>query len=167
VTEPDQALRSVDRVEKALEISFGTTMFPELLVHAHEAFACDHAHRDLVRQLLRLQIRVVRKHPYVPQLVGQCRIEFLVAQTLEESILNREPEGFTSIDRRFHGDDERDLRLDRDVHALGYPELASQTIDNELKTLSDESGRFPCRCGCYRAREREEEERTGRQQRDP
>lgn len=142
-------------------------MFPEFVVHADQAVTRDHAHRDLIRELLGLQIRVVRKHPYMPQLVGHCRIEFLVAQTLEESILDREPEGFTSIDRCFHGDDERDLRLDRDVHALGYPELASQTIDNELKTLSDESGWFPRRCGCYRAREREEEERTGRQQRDP
>lgn len=167
MTELDQRPHSVDRAEKGREISFGTTMFPELVVHARETLACDHAHRDLVRQLLCLQIRVVRKHPDVSQLVGHCRIEFLLAQTLEESILDREPEGFTSIDRCFHGDDERDLRLDRDVHALGYPELPSQTIDNELKTLSDESGRFPRRCGCYRAREREEEERTGRQQRDP
>jgi len=87
-------------------------MFPELVVHAHEAVARNDAHRDLVRQLLRLQIRVVREHPHVAQLVGHCRIEFFIAQTLEESILDRKPEGLASIAWRFDGHDQRDLRLD-------------------------------------------------------
>jgi hypothetical protein len=74
--------------------------------------------------------------------VGHCRIEFFIAQTLEESILDRKPEGPASSEWRFDRYDQRDLRLDRDIHVLGYPELDSKTIDDKLKTLGDESGRF-------------------------
>jgi len=87
-------------------------MFPEFVVHAYQTVARDDAHRDLIRELLRLQIRVVREHPHVAQLVGHCRIEFFIAQTLEESILDRKPEGLASIAWRFDGHDQRDLRLD-------------------------------------------------------
>jgi hypothetical protein len=138
--------RSVHGAEKALEISSGTTMFPELVVHAHEAVARNDAHCDLIRQLLRLEIRVVREHPYVAQLVGYCRIEFFIAQTLEESILDRKPEGLASIEWRLDRHDQRDLRLDRDIHVLRYPEFDSKTIDDKLKTLGDESGGFSRCC---------------------
>ena len=145
-------------------------MFPQLVVHVHEAVPRNDAHRDLVRQLLRLEIRVVREHPHVAQLVGHCRIEFFIAQTLEESILDRKPEGFSSIEWRCDGYDQRDLRLDRDVHILRYPQLASKTIDDKLKTLGDESGRFSG-CGSNRTserkNERKEEEHIGRRQCDP
>jgi hypothetical protein len=167
VTERTRDPRSVHRAEKALEISSGTTMFPELVVHVHEAVPRNDAHRDLVRQLLRLEIRVVREHPHVAQLVGHCRIEFFIAQTFEESILDRKPEGLASIEWRFDSHDLRDLRLDRDIHILRYPELASKTIDDKLKTLGDESGRFSHGCGSNRTSEREEEEHIGRRQRDP
>ena len=140
-------------------------MFPELVVHAREAVARDDAHRDLVRQLLRLEIRVVREHPHVAQLVGHCRIEFFIAQALEESILDRKPEGLASIEWRFDRHDQRDLRLDRDIHILRNPELASKTIDDKLKTPGDESGRFSG-CGSNRTSERKkkrkEEEHIGR-----
>ena len=158
-------MRSVHRAEKAFEISSGTTVFPELVVHAHEAVARNDAHRDLIRQLLRLEIRVVREHPHVAELVGHCRIQFFIAQTLEESILDREPEGLARIEWGFNGHNQRDLRLDRDIHILRYSELASKTIDDMLKTLGDESGRFSRGCGSKR--EREEEEQIGRRQRDP
>jgi hypothetical protein len=142
-------------------------MFPELVVNAHEAVARNDAHRDLVRQLLSLEIRVVREHPHVAQLVGHCRIEFFIAQTLEEPILDRKPERLASIEWRFDRNDQRDLRLDRDIHILRNPELTSKTIDDKLKTLGDESGRFSRRCGSNRTSEHEEEEHIGRRQRDP
>jgi hypothetical protein len=142
-------------------------MCPELVVHTREAVARDDAHRDLVRQLLRLEIRVVREHPHVAQLVGHCRIEFFIAQALEESILDSKPEGLASIEWRFDGHDLRDLRLDRDIHILRNPELGSKTIDDELKTLGDESGRFSRERGSDRTSERKEEEHIGRRQHDP
>jgi len=142
-------------------------MFPELVVHAHEAVARNDAHRDLVRQLLRLEKGVVREHPHVAQFVGHCRIEFFIAQTPEEPILDRKPEGLASVEWRFDRHDQRDLRLDRDIHILRYPELASETIDDKLKTLGDESGRFSYGCGTNRTSQREEEEHIGRRQRHP
>lgn len=108
---------------------------------------------------------MVREHPHVAELVGHCRIQFFIAQTLEESILDREPEGLARIEWGFNGHNQRDLRLDRDIHILRYSELASKTIDGMLKTLGDESGRFSRGCGSKR--EREEEEQIGRRQRDP
>ena len=141
-------------------------MFPELVVHAHEAVARNDAHRDLIRQLLRLEIRVVREHPHVSQLVRDGGIEFHRAQALEEAIFDREPEGLASIDRCFDRHHERDLRFDRNIDVLRDPELNSQAIDDELETLGEECERFRG-CGRDRTREREEEERTGRRQRDP
>jgi hypothetical protein len=142
-------------------------MGPELVVHADEVVARDHAHRDLIGELLGLQKRMVREHPDVSQLVSDHCIELLRTQAIEKSILDGEPEGCTSIDRRFHRDDERDLRLDRDVDAFRNPQLSSQTIDDELETLDDERRGFSGGGGCHRASEREEDQGTGRRQRDP
>ena len=151
VTEqPGSALSSQDR-GKLSRSPLRPAMFPEPVVHAHEAVARNDAHRNLVRQLLRLEIRVVREHPHVAQLVGHRRIEFFIAQTLQESMLDRKPEGLASIEWRFDRHDQRDLRLDRDIHILRNPQLASKTIDDELKTLGDESGWFSRGCGSHRS----------------
>jgi hypothetical protein len=83
----------------------------------------------------------------VTQLVGHCRVEFFLAETLEEPILDRKPEGLASLEWRLDRHDQRDLRLDRDIHVLRYPELDSKTINDKLKTFGDESGRFSRWCG--------------------
>ena len=57
-------------------------------------------------------------------------------------ILDREPEWLTSIDRCFDGDDECDLRFDRNVDALRNPQLSSQAIDHELDPFDDERRRL-------------------------
>jgi hypothetical protein len=108
----------------------------------------------------------VGEHPDVPQLVREDRIQFLCAQALEELILDCEAEGLASIGWRFDGDDECDLRFDRNVDVLRNPQLTAQTIDYEWDSLNDEGGRFRW-CGQQRTREREQEERAGRRQRDP
>ena len=78
------------------------------------------------------------EHPYMPQFVRQHGIDLLVSQTLEKSVLDREPKGLASIRWRFDGDDERDLPFDRDVDSVGNPQLAAQTIDHELNALDEE-----------------------------
>jgi hypothetical protein len=101
------------------------------------------------------------------QFVGQHRIEFICAQALEESILDGEPETSTSLAWRFHRNDERNLRLDRDVDIVGDPQLFSQTIDDELNAFGEKRGWLRCRCDHDQTRDCEEEDRAGRRQHDP
>jgi len=162
----EEASRSVHKIKKALEIAFGTAMLPELAIDAYKAIAGDDPHGDLISELLGLEIWVMCEHPYVSQLVSHHRVEFRRAQSIEEPILDGEPEGFTSMGRRLHRDNERDLRFDRDVDVFRNPQFSSQTIDHWLDTPDEEARRLSSWRGCDRAVQREEEERAGRQ-RDP
>ncbi len=113
-------------------------MFPELVVHVDEAVAGDHAHGDLIRELLGLKIRMVGEHPHMTQFVSQHCSEFICAQALEEPNLDGESETPPSLVWRFHRNDQRNLRLDRDVDIVGNPQLFSQTIDDELNAFGEE-----------------------------
>jgi len=113
-------------------------MFPEFVIHAGERVARDDSHRDLVGQFLRLKVRVVCEDPHVAQLVRHRRVELLGTQSREEATFNRKTKWLMALLGRFDRDDQRDLRLDRDAHALGDAKFVSQSIDNQLDPLEDE-----------------------------
>jgi hypothetical protein len=69
-------------------VAVGSGASPYLSVDRHEAFPGDKAHGNLVSQLLRLQIGVVRENPDVPEFVGNDGSEIVVVQFVEEAIFD-------------------------------------------------------------------------------
>src|SRR4029434_4447736 len=66
---------------ECIDVPLSTTVFPQFLVHADEAVARDHPHRDLIGELFSLKIWMVREHPHMPELVRHRCIELLFAQS--------------------------------------------------------------------------------------
>jgi hypothetical protein len=136
-------------------------VFPELVVHADQTVSGDNSHRDLVGEFFCLKVRVVGEHPHMTQLVRHRGIEFLRAQSSEETIFNCKTERLSAIQRRFDRDDEGYVRMHRHADGLRDTEFTSQSIDDELDPLDEKRGWF-CGCGRRETREGEEDEPTGR-----
>jgi hypothetical protein len=137
-------------------------MCPQFVVDADKAVARNDPHRDLVGETLGLQIRVVGKHPDVPELVGHRCVEFIGIQPRKKAAFDRKLKRLPATDRCFHGNDERDLRLNRDIHVLANTELLAQPIDDQLDPIDHDHGGF-----CRRSTNREKQERTDRRQNEP
>ena len=154
--------------EERDQIPFGRTVFPQLVVHAHQTVSGHDPHGDLIGETFRLEIGVMGEHPHVTQLVGHRRIEFLGTQSLQEAVFDRESEWLASIRRRFDRHDERDLRLHRDVDALRYPQLrraADRRRPEDAAAI--ERRRFGAGAAAADAFSDEQKEHTGRRESDP
>ena len=153
------------RAEISGEIPRGGSVFPQLFVHAGEAFTRDHAHRDLIGEPLCLEVRMMGEQPDVPQLVRQRGVEFIVVQTSKEAVLNHQLKRLAAISRRFNRNDKSNLRQHGDVDLIGYPQLVPQAIDNALNLLNERdrlcAGRSDDRIGQY-----DEDEYAGRPEGD-
>jgi hypothetical protein len=141
-------------------------VFPQFVVHADQAVTADDPHCNLVGEFFSVKVGVVREEPYMPQLVRDRRIELLRTQSREEAVFNGETERLTETRRCFYRDDERDLRLNRNVHAFRYTQLHSQSIDNKLNPIDDECSWF-CWSSCRQTRDSQEDEPTRRRQDHP
>lgn len=133
--------------QERTEIALRTTVFPQFVIHAGQRLARDDSHGNLVGEPLRLEIWMVREDPHVPQLVRHSRIELLGTQSREKAILNRETKRFTTLRRRLDGHNQRNLRLDRNTHALAYAQLVAQSVDHQLNPLEQERRRLCWRSG--------------------
>jgi hypothetical protein len=109
----------------------------------------------------------VREDPHVPELVRHRCIEFLCTQPREEAVFDRESERRIAIHRCFDGDNERDPRLNRDVHALSYAKSIAQSIDDDLNSIGDDGVRIGSGSGRSEARHDEEDESPCRGENDP
>ena len=81
------------RLRESRQRSLPGGIRPHSPVHAVEALAGHHPHRDLVGQLFGLQIRVVGVDPHVAELVGDHGPQLDRRQLLEKRLLDREQKG--------------------------------------------------------------------------
>src|SRR6185503_6046566 len=115
-------------------------MLPQLVIHAHEAVTRDHAHGDLVRESLGLDIRRMREHPDVPELVSHGGIKLVIIQAFKKPVLNRESKRLAPINGRFDEGDECHLRLNGHIDALRNTESPAQSIHDELNSIDHDGG---------------------------
>ncbi len=70
--------------EETREVALRAAALPHLPVHALETPATHGPHRDLIRELFRLQVRMMREHPDVTELVRNRRFDLIVDQGIEK-----------------------------------------------------------------------------------
>ena len=113
----------------------GGPVRPHLAVDLVEALARHDAHRDRVRQLLGLQIRVVGVDPHMAELVGDHGPQLVRAEQLEEPLLDRKAVGARHA---LHRLDRRLQRIGRDqldADVLRDGEVAAHRVDERLHLM--------------------------------